>query len=294
MRLLIAGAQGQLGRELARLGVDQHPLLAVGHRELDITDVEAVNNCIARFHPDVVINAAAYTNVDKAESESEIAFAVNRDGPLCLAQACQGEGIPLIHISTDYVFDGTKQGAYVEGDPINPLNRYGASKLAGEQMVQQYCEKQIVLRTSWVFSVHGSNFVKTMLRLGSEREELNVVADQFGKPTSAAALARMILDILPVMDGKWGLYHVAQPDAVSWHGFAEAIFIEARRQGMRFAVSNIGAIMAKDYPTAAKRPENAILACGKFEGMFDESICCWRKSLADVIASCRNGMIFKG
>ncbi|MDX8403771.1 MAG: dTDP-4-dehydrorhamnose reductase, partial [Mariprofundaceae bacterium] len=183
MKLLITGAKGQLGTELVRLG-SAHELLAVDYDELDITDSNAVTNCINDFKPDAVVNAAAYTAVDRAESDVDAGFAVNRDGPANLAGACERAGISLVHVSTDYVFDGSKQEAYVEDDAVSPLGVYGKSKLEGEVAVRTLCGKHLILRTSWVFSAHGNNFVKTMLRLGAEREELGVVADQFGKPTS--------------------------------------------------------------------------------------------------------------
>jgi len=240
-------------------------------------------NCINDFQPDAVINAAAYTAVDRAESEVEAAFAVNRDGPANLARACERAGISLIHISTDYVFDGSKQGAYVEGDPVSPLGVYGESKLAGEEAVRTLCPKHLILRTSWVFSAHGNNFVKTMLRLGAEREELGVVADQFGKPTSAAEIARLILDTLPDTEGKWGTYHLAQPDAVSWHGFAEAIFDAAKRQGIVMKVEQVQPISTADYPTPARRPANSELDCRLLKSVFGVTIRGWRESLAEVI-----------
>ena len=282
MKLLITGAKGQLGTELVRLG-STHELLAVDRDELDITDYYAVMNCINDFQPDAVINAAAYTAVDRAESEVEAAFAVNRDGPANLARACERAGISLIHISTDYVFDGSKQGAYVEGDPVSPLGVYGESKLAGEEAVRTLCPKHLILRTSWVFSAHGNNFVKTMLRLGAEREELGVVADQFGKPTSAAEIARLILDTLPDTEGKWGTYHLAQPDAVSWHGFAEAIFDAAKRQGIVMKVEQVQPISTADYPTPARRPANSELDCRLLKSVFGVTIRGWRESLAEVI-----------
>jgi len=282
VKILITGAKGQLGTELVRLGAD-HELRAVDYDELDITDANAVMHCIHHFQPDAVINAAAYTAVDRAESDAAAAFAVNRDGPANLASACEQAGIPLVHVSTDYVFDGSKPEAYVESDAVSPLGVYGQSKLAGEEAVQRLCRQHLVLRTSWVFSAHGNNFVKTMLRLGADREELGIVADQFGKPTSAAEIARLILEVLSAAKGKWGTYHLAQPEAVSWYGFAEAIFDVAQRQDIALKVARINRLKTAEYPTPARRPANSELDCRLFESAFGVTIRGWRESLAEVI-----------
>ncbi len=286
MKLLITGAKGQLGTELVRQATE-HACIAVDCDELDITDAGAVSAFAAEAKPDVIINAAAWTAVDRAEENIGAAFAVNRDGPAHLAGACARLGVPLIHVSTDYVFDGSKQGAWVEDDPIAPLGVYGASKAAGEAMVREHCPQHLILRTSWVFSAHGNNFVKTMLRLGREREQLGVVADQFGKPTAASELARVILAILPDMGGHWGTYHLAQPEATHWHGFAEAIFDEARRQGMALRIRQLDAIATSDYPTLAQRPANSELLCKKLESTFGITIRPWRESLVEVVAELR-------
>jgi len=289
MKLLITGANGQLGTELQKqakvLGLQ---VLAVDQVELDIIDEHAVNVMVSDYSPDVVINAAAYTAVDKAESDTSVAFAVNSDGPKNLAKSCDKIGVPLVHYSTDYVFDGSKQGAYAEDTPVAPLGVYGASKLAGEQAVQQNCSKYLIFRTSWVFSSHGNNFVKTMLRLGQEREELGVVDDQYGKPTSAAELARITLEILPNLNEYKGLYHLAQPEVISWHGFAEAIFKEARQLGYALKIENLNAIGTNDYPTPAKRPVNSELNCDEIERVFNVTIKPWKESLLEVVKELKN------
>ena len=284
MRLLITGANGQLGHELIRLG-EGHDLLAVDYDELDITDPDAVNACVERFHPDAVINAAAYTAVDRAESDVEAAFAVNRDGPANLARACGASGIPLIHVSTDYVFDGSKQGAYSENDPVAPLGVYGTSKLAGEQAVLNSCPKSITLRTSWVFSSHGQNFVKTMLRLASEREELGIVADQHGCPTSASELARAIYAMLDkgLNEENWGIYHFCQPEPTTWFGFAQTVFDEAKAQGIPLKINSVNSLTTEDYPTPAKRPMNSEMDCSKFAKTFGFATKPWAESLQEVI-----------
>ncbi|MDX8414252.1 MAG: dTDP-4-dehydrorhamnose reductase [Mariprofundales bacterium] len=284
MKVLITGAGGQLSTALARLG-GAHQLLALAHDQLDITDGAAVMQCVAAFASDVVVNGAAYTAVDSAESDRDRVFAVNRDGPKHLAIACEKQGIPLIHISTDYLFDGSKAGAYLETDPVAPLGVYGKSKRAGELAVQQHCSRHLILRTSWVFSAHGNNFVKTMLRLAAERTELDIVADQQGCPTSAAELARAIYAVL---DGglnreHYGIYHFCQPEPTNWHGFAQAIFAEARRQGMALAIASVKAIATADYPTPAARPANSVMDCARFEAAFSFKIRPWSGSLADVI-----------
>ncbi|MBL4775409.1 MAG: dTDP-4-dehydrorhamnose reductase [Mariprofundus sp.] len=289
MRLLVAGAHGQLGSELVRLG-DQHIVLAVDYQDLDITDAEAVKSTVSEFKPDAIINAAAYTAVDRAESERDQAFAVNCDGAKHLALAAELASIPLIHVSTDYVYAGSKSAAYVEADAVGPLAVYGASKLAGEEAVQRHCSRSIILRTSWVFSAHGNNFVKTMLRLAQERETLGIVADQHGCPTSAAELARAIYAVLDahVNEKNWGVYHFCQPEATTWFAFASAIFKEARIQGVALKVSDVKAIATSDYPTPAKRPVNSVMNCVKFAQTFDFTIRPWSESLKEVIEELQN------
>lgn len=290
MKILIAGAHGQLGTQLCRqvegLG---WPFMAVDRDALDIADRSAVRAAVRAYMPDAVVNAAAYTAVDKAETEIEPAFSVNRDGPENLAVACADLGIPLVHISTDYVFDGRKQGAYTEDDAMVPLGVYGRSKAEGEMAVRHLCPKHLILRTSWVFSAHGHNFVRTMLRLGSEREELGVVDDQFGKPTSASEIARLILFTLSQAEGRWGTYHLAQPEVTSWHGFAQAIFVEAERLGWPLRVKQVNPISTEEYPTPARRPANSELNCGKLEASFGVRIRPWKESLGEVIEELRHG-----
>lgn len=290
MKLLITGCNGQVGTELTRQS--RRPgwvLKAVDRDDLDITDPKAVNRAVAAFMPDVVINAAAYTAVDNAEHDRAAAFAVNRDGPKNLAVACAELSIPLVHYSTDYVFDGSKNNGYVESDPVAPLGVYGESKLAGERAVGEFCSKHLILRTSWVFSSHGNNFVKTMLKLGAERKELGVVVDQFGKPSSAAEIARLTLEILPRAKGKWGIYHLAQPEVTSWYGFAKAIFDEARSQGVLLEIGKVRAIGTAEYPTPARRPSNSELHCDRLGSVFGAVIKPWQVSLAEVIREINTG-----
>jgi len=285
MKVLVTGCKGQVGIELIRQGITTHEVVAFDHAGLDITDANAVHAVVQQVRPDVVINAAAYTAVDRAEEEVELAFAVNRDGPKNLAKACSAINIPMVHISTDYVFDGSKQGAYTEEDPIAPLGVYGASKAAGEAAVRAHCPHHLILRTSWVFSAHGNNFVKTMLRLGAERKEISVVADQWGCPTAASELARGIYAAIgkKLNADTYGTYNFCQPQKTSWHGFAEAVFSEARRQGWKLEILSVKAISTAEFPTLAKRPINSVLDCDRFESSFNQAIRSWSESLHDVI-----------
>jgi len=282
MKFLVTGASGQVGRELVRL-IPGRDLLALDHDGLDITDRDAVKKVVAHYRPDVLINAAAYTAVDRAETEPDAAFAANRDGPEHLARVCEGDGIALIHLSTDYVFDGTKKGAYLEDDPVCPLGVYGRSKAAGEAAVQACCSRHIILRTSWIFSTHGSNFAKTVLKLGREREQLRMVADQYGCPTSAADLAATIVHLCGRLDGQWGIYHFCQPEPVNWHGFAEAIVRSAREHGCDMKVRRVEAIASSEYPAAASRPVNSVLDCEKIGRVFGITRRPWQVSLAEVM-----------
>ena len=270
-RILVTGANGQVGWELMRRA-DKFGVTAVGteRAELDITDAQAVDAVIRPDAFDVVVNAAAYTAVDKAELEPDKAYAVNRDGAAHLASACARANTPLIHISTDYVFNGTKQGAYVEDDPVNPINVYGASKAAGEQAVRDRLDRHIILRTSWVYGVHGNNFVKTILRLAKERDELRVVADQWGCPTAAGDIAEVILKLVLRISAQrniaWDTYHFSGMGAVNWHQFAMTIIQYAPTALDRHVT--VVPIAGEQYPTLAKRPHNSVLKCERCQRIF--------------------------
>ena len=281
---MITGAGGQVGACLCDQGAKRgHRVHGLRHHELDVTDSKAVENVIALIEPDVVVNAAAYTAVDKAEQEQELSYAVNHNGAAHLASACRDAGVPMVHLSTDYVFDGSKPCAYTEDDPIAPLGVYGTSKAAGEAAVRNTCDTHIILRTAWVFSATGQNFVRTMLKLAGERDTLRVVADQTGCPSYAGDIAGAVLDILPQMgQGKWGTYHYCGEPAVSWHGFAEAI-VEEARAFMPVRVQSIEAIETKDYPTPAARPANSVLDCSRIEAAFGIRPANWRAALPKVI-----------
>lgn len=281
--LLLLGADGQVGqevRELARArGLD---LTALNRGQFDITDAAAVQRALESGYG-TVINAAAYTAVDKAESEEDLAMAVNRDGARHLAQACRATGAALIQLSTDYVFDGLKGAPYREDDPVHPINVYGRSKEAGEAAVREALPAHVILRTSWVFGAAGANFVKTMLRLGGERETLSVVADQYGCPTPAAALAEAVLTVAAKLGpATYGTYHCAGAARTSWNDFARAIF-----QGQEALTGRRGpelqAIATADYPTAARRPQDSTLESKLFQATFGEGPIDWRRGLTEVL-----------
>jgi dTDP-4-dehydrorhamnose reductase len=287
MRILLTGANGQVGWELSNRGGQQgFEILALDRSDLDITDPVSVSNEVNRSAVSLVVNAAGYTAVDQAESEPELAFAVNRDGPSYLASACEKVGIPLVHISTDYVFDGQKEGAYLVTDPVSPLSVYGKSKAAGEVEVRKRLREHFILRTGWVYGVHGHNFVKTMLRLGREREEVQVVTDQHGCPTYAADLAETILRIAAqFLEGgqvHWGTYHYCGKGVTTWHGFAEEIFRLASGYAS-LQVKRVEPISTSEYPTRAKRPANSILDCSVLEKTFGIHPQPWAESLAHML-----------
>lgn len=284
--ILVVGAGGQVGCELMRRAPATHrPLAGLTRAELDITDGDRVRRITAELRPALIINAAAYTAVDKAESEPGRAYAVNRDGPANLAAACAGLDIPLIHVSTDYVFDGSKVGAYVETDPVAPAGVYGASKAAGEALVRERLGRHVILRTAWVFGRDGANFVKTMLRLAAERPELRVVDDQRGGPTPAGAVADALLALAARLDDgaqSWGTYHYCGTPATSWCGFARAIVAAAATH--RGETVPVIPIRTADYPTPARRPANSVLDCAKIARDFGIGQPDWRPALVQCVA----------
>lgn len=289
--ILIFGAGGQLGQELQRSAAAKAlPYRALSHAEVDIADAAAVSRVLNETRPSLVVNAAAYTRVDLAEKETEAARLGNEIGPGVIAVACAAREAPLIHISTDYVFDGAKSGPYVESDPLAPLGVYGRTKAAGEAAVRKAMKRHIILRTSWVYGEFGNNFLKTMLRLARERDELRVVADQLGCPTSTRDIAEAILRIAPSLEGDadlYGVYHFSGAGATSWHGFATRI-IEAQAEvtGRR---PQVVAIATADYPTPARRPANSVFDCSRFEQTFGFSARDWSEE-ADAIAKLLAGM----
>lgn len=268
--ILVFGGNGQLGQELARAAAArQVPLTALTRAQADIADRGAVAGAIAQHRPELAVNAAAYTKVDLAESEPEAARAGNHTGPANIAAACAAADIPLIHVSTDYVFDGTKPRGYLETDPIAPLGVYGQSKAAGEQAVRDAQPQHVILRTAWVYGEFGQNFLKTMLRLAATRDELRVVADQRGCPTSTRDLADAILRIAPRLAAReavWGTYHYAGRGVTTWYDFARRIV--AAQAYATGRTPKVTAITTAEYPTPARRPANSELDCGLFERTF--------------------------
>ena len=284
-RILVFGAAGQVGHELCRqkppAGFEVHGL---DRTQADVTDPAAVAAAFAAIEPMAVVNAAAYTAVDRAENEIEAAAALNRDAPGHLARCCAAAGVPLIHISTDYVYDGGKNGPYLETDPVAPLNVYGRTKLEGERAVEAATARHVILRTSWVYSPRRTNFVRTMLRLGGERPELGIVADQRGCPTAAADIARAILTIVERLERQppaeaFGVFHLCGTGATSWHDFAAEIFAMAAERGAP-PPPRLRAIATSDYPTPARRPLNSVLDTTRLKSVYGIELPPWRDSLA--------------
>jgi dTDP-4-dehydrorhamnose reductase len=280
MTILVIGETGQVARSLVqeagRRGVE---LLAAGRPTVDLQDAASIVAALDRVKPSLVVNAAAYTAVDKAETEPELAFAANGDGVGHLGFECARRDIPVVHLSTDYVFDGAKPSAYVETDPVAPINVYGQSKLAGETKLRETHAKHIIIRTAWVYSPFGANFLKTMLRVGSSRPEVSVVNDQRGNPTYAPHLAEAILAIAERLQkhdnaGLWGTYHAAGAGDATWYEFAATIFDAGRRLGL--PLGSAVPITTEQYPTPAKRPANSRLDCSLLQQRFGVQLPDWR------------------
>ena len=282
MRILVTGRDGQVARCLADLSGGSHEIVALGRPDLDLTDPATIAAAVATVRPDIVVNPAAYTAVDKAESEPDAAFAVNAAGAESVALAAAEAGVPIVHVSTDYVFAGDKDGRYVETDPVGPTGVYGASKLEGEARVLAANPRAVVLRTAWVYSPYGNNFLKTMLRVGKDRDVLRVVADQHGTPTYAPDIAAGILAVceraLADRDGAWpGVYHMVAEGETTWAGFAEAIFAASRERGGPAA--GVEPITTADYPTPARRPKNSRLDTARFSATFDHRLPAWQSGI---------------
>jgi dTDP-4-dehydrorhamnose reductase len=279
--VLVFGAGGQVGRELIQRSAPQgFAVLGLTHADVDIADREAVASTMRRHRPDIIVNAAAYTAVDKAETDLDRAYAVNEAGPRNLALAAKDSGAVLVHLSTDYVFDGCKTDAYVEDDLVAPASAYGRSKEAGERGVRETMPRHLIVRTAWVYAAHGTNFLKTMARLAREREVVGVVADQHGTPTAAADLADALLAILPRLqkqDAAFGTFHLTNAGRTTWHGFAAAIFAGLARQGGR--VPRLEAIGTADYPTPARRPAMSVLDCRKIADAYGVKLRPWQEAV---------------
>jgi dTDP-4-dehydrorhamnose reductase len=281
MRILVAGASGQLARALLDAAKDRHEVTALGRPTLDLKDPSSIDRAVAATNPEAIVNAGAYTAVDKAESEEAEATAVNA-GSGYLARAAAERGIPFLHVSTDYVFDGTSPRPYRENDPVAPLGAYGRSKLAAERAVAEADPKALTLRTAWVYHHEGANFVRTMLRLAESRDEINVVADQIGSPTYAADLAGALLRLAEIRSadgqaGPGGVYHLAGSGETSWAGFAQAIFAGAAKRGLKAA--RVNPIPTSGYPTPAARPANSRLDCSSIERAYGVRLPDWQEAL---------------
>ena len=283
MKILLCGANGQVGTEIHILGEKAgFEIIPMTEKELDITDKQKVNKNIQQHEPDLVINAAAYTAVDKAEQQQALCFAVNRDASINLAEACNLANIPLFHISTDYVFGGQKDAPYTEQDIPDPINLYGVSKWEGDQKVSQTIKQHIILRVAWVFGEYGNNFVKTMARLMQERDELGIVSDQLGSPTPARDIALTLLDLASRYQKDstlpWGTYHYAGQPHVSWYQFAEAI---KQQLGVN---TKLNPIATSEYPTPAKRAANTRLDSSLITKTFGIKAPDWQHRLKEVLA----------
>lgn len=291
--ILVTGAHGQVGHALMGQAPEHLQVTGLASTELDIRDPLAVEQCIARLQPRLIINAAAYTAVDKAESDSAQAYAVNAEGVANLARSAARHGAGVLHISTDYVFAGDSPQPYREDAPTTPINVYGASKLAGEQLLRELCPQSLILRTSWVFGSHGNNFVKTMLRVGAQRDVLGVVADQQGGPTAATSIAGALWQIVRKWQSEgelpWGIYHYSGAPACNWHAFAVEIFRKAVELGMLARAPQVNAITTADYPTPARRPAWSILDCTKIQRELGIAQPDWQADLAQVLRELQAG-----
>jgi len=280
LNILVLGKDGQVGSSLQDLMPEAR---FWGRDDLDLEDLPEIQPRLRRHRPDLLVNAAAFTAVDRAESESLRAQRVNCQAVRELAEYCSEHGIPLLHLSTDYVFDGAKNGAYSESDPASPQSIYGITKLGGERAIEAVCETYWIIRTSWVFSPVGSNFVKTMLRLGAERDQISVVDDQHGRPTCARDLANAIRQLMINWQSgaplPWGTWHYANHGPTTWYGFAREIFAQAVKQGLLDHAPVLNAIPTDEFPTAAARPRNSVLDTRRFEEAAQLDIPHWRISL---------------
>lgn len=286
MKILLTGAKGQVGQELVDLA-KQSPweLFPFAKADLDIRNPEQLERAVKICRPQLLINAAAYTAVDKAEQEEEQAFAINRDAIKNLALICRQYDLPLIHISTDYVFDGGKSSAYLEDDPYAPLNIYGKSKAAGEQLLRNEWEKHVIVRTSWVFGKQGPNFVKTILRLASKQAELRIVCDQRGCPTAASDLAAALLKIAAQIEqgqARWGVFHYCGDVKTNWFEFAKKIVHHARGR-FPFKLEKMHAIESSEFPTPAQRPKNSVLNQEKIKKEYGVAPSVWEKALIKLL-----------
>ena len=295
-RILLTGVNGQVGHALQRSfagdALLSNAVISVDRSQLDLTDQDAIRRVIQTVKPDLIINPAAYTAVDKAESEPELAYAVNATAPRVLAEEAAKVGAKLIHFSTDYVYSGTKAGAYTEDDAPQPLSVYGKSKLAGEDAIRSVGLQHLIFRTSWVYGAYGKNFLTTILRLAAERDQLRVVADQIGAPTSSHSIADTVLSVLKRWQDETGIYHLVNAGQTSWHGFAIAIVEEYGQiqiargwPQLKATPENIQAITTEEYPTPVVRPANSTMDCTKLARDFSVTLPNWRDALITELQS---------
>ena len=289
MKILLFGQHGQVSRELQVLLSADHELIVLGREQLDLADSERIRQAVRHLQPQLIINAAAHTAVDAAESEPDAAFAINATAPGVLAEEATALGVPLIHYSTDYVFDGSKAAAYDEDDQPNPLGVYGRSKLAGERAISAVGGQHLILRTSWVYSLHGRNFLLTMQRLLQERDQLKVVSDQIGAPTWAGSIARATVELIQRWHsgqaGAWGTYHFTARGETSWFGFTEAIASQLQAQGK--PVAQLLPIPTSEYPTPAQRPLNSRLDGSRLQREWGVRLPEWQDGLLECLSGAR-------
>lgn len=286
IQIALLGAEGQVGRELQHTLFGVGNLTALARSDLDLADPTQIRNFLATIQPTVIVNAAAYTAVDRAEQEPDLAYQINATTPALLAEAAEALGATLVHVSTDYVFDGTHSSPYLETDSTRPLSVYGQSKLQGEQKIRLLCDRHLIIRTAWVYGVYGKgNFVKTMLRLGAERSELRVVADQVGTPTWAHDLAQAIADLIPQIEDPslFGTYHYTNSGVASWYDLAIAIFAQAKQLGFPLQVEQVIPIATADYPLPAQRPAYSVLNTQKITARLGSPPLHWQRSLNQML-----------
>ncbi|WP_440030144.1 dTDP-4-dehydrorhamnose reductase [Chromobacterium amazonense] len=293
-RILITGKNGQVGHELQRALAPLGELVALDREGMDLAKADAIPTLLDALRPDIIVNPAAYTAVDKAESEPELAHAINAVAPGMMAQWAEANGALLVHYSTDYVFNGSGTAPWSENDAADPQSVYGLSKWHGEQAVREATERHLILRTSWVFGAHGANFLKTMLRLASERSELKVVADQIGAPTSAALIAGTTAQMIQryLADGErspFGTYHLAAAGETSWHGYAQYLISQAGKLGfpLTLTADAVYGIPTEAYPLPAKRPANSRLNCAKLQADFGITLPTWQQGVDRVLTALR-------
>jgi dTDP-4-dehydrorhamnose reductase len=289
MKILLTGKNGQVGFELNKKLIALGEVIATDRKELDLTNLDAIRTFIDQTKPDIIINSAAYTAVDKAESEPELAYQINTLAPEVLAEKARELDIPLVHFSTDYVFDGLKKEPYVETDKTNPQSVYGKTKYEGEEKIRKYA-KHIILRTSWVFGTHGNNFLKTILRLIVDKESLNIVGDQYGSPASSYMLADVTFKIVDtILKNKnfkdYGIYHVTNDGETNWHAYTSLISSEVMKLNLKIKCvpDQIHSILASEYPAAAKRPLNSRLNCEKIKKIFMLELPHWQSEVKKVL-----------